>query len=162
MRREVIFEVDLAPTDVADRLRAVIATPPTLRSLLSEPSLGLPYVGEVDESRFSARRGRLNTLKVLAHGLITPVGHGSRVALRLVGPPRGLVATLCGALLVGAVVMLSIGEPWAALIFAAASALVAYAGIVQPQREADAMARVLGGACSSESVGAARSLARTV
>jgi hypothetical protein len=161
MRREAVFQVDLPPSDVAARLRAVIASVPTLRSVLSEPSLGLPYVGEVSDSKFTARGGGRNTFKVFADGLIIPVSHGTRVELRLVLPPRGLVLALCGTLLVGAAVAVSLHEPWAALLFAAGSLLVAFAGLVRPQRDADAMTRVLGGACLSESVDAARSLGRT-
>jgi hypothetical protein len=162
MGREVVFEVGVPPTEVAARLRAVVDSPSTVRRVLTEPSLGLPYIGEVADSMFSARRPGRNTFKVVAEGRITPVGKGSRVELRMVLPPRPLVIAVCGALFIGALIVVSVGELGVASLFAAMCLLVGYTGIVHPQRDADTMTRVLGAVCSSETVADARSLGRTV
>jgi len=143
MRREAVFEVDFPPTEVAGRLREVIGNAPTMRTLFTEPNRDVAYVGDVTDSSFSARRPGRNTFKVFADGLISPTDRGSRVAVRLLLPPQGLVVAFALSLLGMAMVMVAGGMPWVAVLLVGGSVLVVVAGIVQPRRDADTMMRIL-------------------
>jgi len=132
---------------------------------LSEASLTMPYVGEVGESNFSAKRSDqpAYVLRVVVHGALAPRGSGSRVTLRWRLPSRALVAfSWATGVLVALLTATVVHQPWAALVIFAANLLVLYAGIIQPAYDAREMTRVLRDVCASDSLAAARSLGRTV